>query len=90
MTIVKRKTPKKVRRPDPNVLTAKESKVLQGLTRRGFAVIVWTPEELGKAPALRVERRSIAAGWIIIDDLQEANDIDMLDEDETGYVEWPR
>jgi len=33
----------------------------------GYAVIVWTPEELRGASARRVEDRSIELGWEVID-----------------------
>lgn len=37
---------------------------------RGYAVIVWTPEELHDANPKHVEERSIELGWGIIQDLQ--------------------
>ena len=36
----------------------------------GFAVIVWSPEELQGASPDRVQDRSIELGWDIIDDLK--------------------
>ena len=44
---------------------------LASLSREGYAVIVWTPEELGNASASKVEDRSIELGHQIIDDLTE-------------------
>lgn len=40
------------------------------LRQEGYAVIVWTPDELGTAPARRVEDRSVELGWDVIDALQ--------------------
>ena len=45
--------------------------VLTDLSREGYAVIVWTPEELGYVSARLVEDRSIELGHQIIDDLTE-------------------
>lgn len=45
----------------PSQLTA-----LQELASNGWAVIVWTPEELGNASAVEVEDRSIEIGHQII------------------------
>lgn len=43
---------------------------MAALQRLGYAVIIWTPEELGDAPPRKVEDRSIEFGWEIIDDLK--------------------
>jgi hypothetical protein len=40
-----------------------ETTALRGLTDQGYAVIVWTPEELGDTSAEWVEERSIEYGW---------------------------
>lgn len=44
---------------------------LASLSSEGYAVIVWTPEELGDVSARLVEDRSIELGHQIIDDLTE-------------------
>ena len=36
---------------------------IRELRREGYAVIVWTPEELGDASTEWVEERSIEYGW---------------------------
>jgi hypothetical protein len=41
------------------------------LRQEGYAVIVWTPDELGTASARRVEDRSVELGWDVIDALQD-------------------
>lgn len=54
---------------DPNNLTPEEVAVIDGLKARGFAVIVWNPEELGSANPRKVEDRSIELGWDVIEAL---------------------
>lgn len=54
---------------DPNNLTPEEVAVIDGLKARGFAVIVWNPEELKSANPRRVEDRSIELGWDVIEAL---------------------
>ena len=44
---------------------------LASLSSEGYAVIVWTPEELGNVSARLVEDRSIELGYQIIDALTE-------------------
>jgi len=44
---------------------------LYSLSDEGYAVIVWTPEELGDVSARLVEDRCIELGHQIIDDLTE-------------------
>lgn len=44
---------------------------IASLSREGYAVIVWTPEELGNVSARLVENRSIELGHEIINDLTE-------------------
>ena len=48
----------------PSQLTA-----LQELANDGWAVVVWTPEELGDASPIDVEDRSIEIGHQIIEEL---------------------
>lgn len=44
-------------------------KVLQELRHEGYAVITWTPEEVGDANPRKVEDCSIEQGWEIISGL---------------------
>jgi hypothetical protein len=44
---------------------------LASLSSEGYAVIVWTPEELGDVSARVVENRSIELGQEVIDALTE-------------------
>lgn len=48
-------------------MTEEELKVVRGLRDKGYAVIIWTPEELKNAPIDDVESRSIELGWDIIE-----------------------
>ncbi len=57
--------------PDPDYLTHSERRVLSDLRNRGFAVIVWTPSELGSANPSRVQDRSIELGHDVIETLQD-------------------
>lgn len=50
-------------------MTPEEAAVIDGLKARGFAVIVWTPDELKSANPRRVEDRSIELGWDLIEAL---------------------
>lgn len=52
-----------------NELTEYETEVIRALQHRGFAVIVWNPDELGEANPRRVEDRSVELGWQVIGDL---------------------
>ena len=52
-------------------MTTDQIKVLNQLRDEGYAIIVWTPEELKDAPVRQVENRSIELGHDIIRDLQE-------------------
>lgn len=54
-------------------LTRAERDMLADLRDRGFAVIVWAPDELGSAPPDRVKTRCIEQGWDTIDYLQGEN-----------------
>ena len=44
---------------------------LRSLSSDGYAVIVWSPEELGDVSATLVQGRSIELGHQIIEDLSE-------------------
>lgn len=52
-----------------HVFTAEETAALRLLDDRGFAVCVFTPEELRGADTDRVAERLIEFGWDVIDDL---------------------
>lgn len=52
-------------------MTPEEIAAIQALRNRGFAVIVWTPEELAGASPNHVEDRSIELGWQVIEDLKD-------------------
>ncbi len=45
------------------------SKSISQLRHAGYAVIVWSPKELGGVDPRRVEDRSIELGWEVIADL---------------------
>ena len=47
---------------------------IQQLRDEGYAVIVWTPEELGDCPADAIEDASIERGWDIIDYYRSDNE----------------
>ena len=55
-------------------MTKEELAVLQALAAKGYAVIVWTPEELGNAAVKDVEDRSIEFGYEVIASLQQTNE----------------
>ena len=55
-------------------MTEAELEVIRNLRTRGFAVIVWTPEELNGADPTRFEDRSIELGWDVIDALAGENE----------------
>ena len=58
-------------------MTQEQINVLLTLKRQGYAVVVFTPEELEGAESDRVEDRLIELGWDIISDLKpEADDTD--------------
>ncbi len=50
-------------------LTPEDSETIRDLRRRGFAVVVFNPEELGEASRDRVESRLCELGWDVIDSL---------------------
>jgi hypothetical protein len=52
-------------------MTPEEREVIAALRSRGFAVIIWTPEELAGASQKHVEARSIELGWQVIEDLKD-------------------
>lgn len=54
----------------PEQMSELEHNMVNGLRSRGFAVIVWTPEELKDADPDHVQDRSIEFGWDVIRDLQ--------------------
>lgn len=51
------------------VLTPQNIERLHSLRERGFAVVVFTPEELRGADVDRVQDRLIEQGWDVIDAL---------------------
>jgi len=51
-------------------MTTAQMDVIRELRNEGYAVIVWTPEELGDASAGRVQDSSIETGYQIIENLQ--------------------
>jgi len=56
---------------DPgSCLSAIDQTVIKGLRARGFAVVIWAPEELGEADARRVQDRLVELGHSVIEDLQ--------------------
>ncbi len=63
---VVKKTPKKV---SENELTDKEVEVIREIRDRGFAVVIFNPEELASAEQDRVEDRLVELGWEVIGDL---------------------
>ena len=50
-------------------MNEEQLKAIRQLWNEGYAVIIWTPEEIGEANPRRVEDRSIELGWDIISDL---------------------
>jgi hypothetical protein len=55
-------------------MTKQETKVIQGLRNKGYAVIAWFPEELQGADPKYVEEGSIEAGYRILESLAESNE----------------
>lgn len=53
------------------MLKQDEVKFLQELRIRGYAVVVFTPEELAGASQDTVEERMIERGWDAIEDLKD-------------------
>lgn len=54
-------------------MTPEQRKAIQELRHAGYAVIIWTPKELGNANPRKVEDRSIEPGWNAISDLKETD-----------------
>lgn len=50
--------------------TPEEQQALNALSSRGYAVIVWSPDELAGADPRKVEDRSVELGWDIIEALK--------------------
>ena len=44
------------------------------LRDKGYAVIIWTPEEIENTPINVLEDLSIERGWEVIEQLKESND----------------
>ena len=61
-------------------MTTAERAVIEELRSRGFAVIIWTPEELAGASRKHVEDRSVELGWQVIEDLKDIGP-DSVDDD---------
>lgn len=53
------------------LLTNAELRVINRLGDKGYAIILWTPEELRGVSAIEVEDRSIEFGHQLIDDLTQ-------------------
>jgi hypothetical protein len=51
-------------------LTDEEVKMLRAVRDRGFAVVIFTPEELQNVPPGKLEDDLIALGWDTIDTLR--------------------
>ncbi len=43
---------------------------IKELAAEGYAIILWTPEELNEASPSKVEERLIELGWEVIESLQ--------------------
>lgn len=50
-------------------MTPVQQEAIDELRHAGFAVIIWTPDELGEASPRRVEDRLTELGWDVISDL---------------------
>jgi hypothetical protein len=57
---------------EKEIMTEEETKVLAGLRNKGYAVVVFTEEELGGASSSHVEDRLIEIGWGVIESLQDS------------------
>lgn len=51
-------------------MNEEQLKVIRELRQEGYAIIIWTPEELEDADPGKVEDRSKEFGWEIIDILK--------------------
>jgi len=54
-------------------LTTEEVEMLRRLRDRGFAIVVFTPDELKSAPSDKIEDGLVQAGWDMIDILELEN-----------------
>lgn len=52
-------------------MNAEQRQAVADLRHQGYAVIIWTPEELKGANPRRVEDRSVELGWDVIECLKE-------------------
>jgi hypothetical protein len=55
-------------------MTNEQLNVIRELTNQGYAVIIWTPEELGNASVKDIQDRSIELGHDIINSLTDWED----------------
>ena len=55
-------------------MTNEQLNVIRELTDQGYAVIIWTPEELGNASVKDIQDRSIELGHDIIHSLTDWED----------------
>lgn len=55
--------------PKKKLMTKEEREVIRSLRDRGYAIIIWAPEELAEADPGQVQDRSIEIGWDVIRDL---------------------
>jgi|DEB3_MinimDraft_2_1074329.scaffolds.fasta_scaffold39906_2 hypothetical protein len=55
-------------------MTKEQIETIAQLRHDGYAVIIWTPEELDSAPPHKVEDRSIELGWDIIECLRTGDE----------------
>jgi len=44
-----------------------DNKTMRELRDEGYAIILWTPEELGNCPTDEIEDLSIERGWSVIE-----------------------
>jgi len=54
-------------------MTDEQQRIMRQLRNEGYAVIIWSPEELAGASPDRVQDRLIELGWDVIDALQGDN-----------------
>lgn len=55
-------------------LSPEHQEVIEYLREEGYAVIVWTPEELEEVDPGLIQDRSIELGWDIIDSQRQYKD----------------
>lgn len=58
-------------------MTQEQMKAIEELRTLGYAVVLFTPEELEEADAGRVEDRLIEVGWDVIFDLKPETEEDV-------------